>query len=499
MEVFIINEKKYKKLLKYLDSIFTLEKVEINPNGLMGVHYYGLIFDYYFNDSVISVEYLDIKDYFQSKYNLQYCDTKSLQEQYGEILPQKRCMVIESVYNILYLSHYKCQEIDTYCILNKIKNYLSRINIDVVEQKHVGVCINENSKIGDGFYCDVFKISDGVVKKQLKKIHISEENTCKRFKYEYEMMKKLKDCSKIVNVYDYNDSEKSYTMEECNECLYDYLKDKVDLELTEKLKIIDDILEAMKYAHDNNVIHRDLHLGNIMRLNNDFLVCDFGLGKDKDVVKSLISSATPKNSHLFLDPIGLQDFTQLDELSDIYSIGKIIDYIMCNGFNSTEHIFSFIVLKCTSRAKKDRYKNISEIQEAIKTQLKGEENLLKKEEINKKIELGFYDLDVQDYIIQLVKKNKLCNYIVNKKAKNIFKIILKMDMEKRFQIAKEINDNYISSTGYYGWDNYSLFGIIAYNIYINEKNNNIKQIYYEIIKKCATYRFEINDLLDKLI
>ena len=288
-------------------------------------------------------------------------------------------------------------------------------------------------------------------------------------------------------------------MEKCDEDLYDYLKSHVDLELSKKVKIINDILEAMKYAHEHNVIHRDLHLGNIMRQNDDFLIGDFGLGKDKEVIKSLITSATPKNNHWFLDPIGLQDFRLLDEYSDIFSIGKIIDFIMCNGFVSTNHIFSLIVLKCTSRDKKDRYRNISEIQEDIKKYLTGEEKIIKQEEINRKIGNVTFDLEVQEYLIKLVDTNKLCNYIVNQKCQNIYKIILKLDIEKRMKIAKEILDNYASATGYNGWSNYSLFGRLAYNLYINEKDNNIKLIYDQILKDCAEIRFDIKDLYDQLV
>lgn len=130
------------------------------------------------------------------------------------------------------------------------------------------------------------------------------------------------------------------------------------------LKIISDILEAMEYAHNKKIIHTDLHLGNIMRHNDDFLIGDFGLGKDEEVIKSLITSATPKNSHLFLDPIGLQDFRLLNKSSDIYSIGKIIEYIMCNGFISTNNIFSYITAKYTSREQSDKYQSINEIKES---------------------------------------------------------------------------------------------------------------------------------------
>lgn len=499
MEVSIITESAFKKLLEYLDNIFTKEKVEINSNGMMGLHYYGLIFEDYFSDSILSTQYLDINDYFHSEYELEYSDDKSLVEQYGLIPQEKRCKVIESLYNILYLSHFGNKEINIQCVLNKIKNYLFRLNIEIIEQEHIGIQVYQNSKIGEGYYSEVFKVTDGIVKKQLKKEHLSNENICKKFKYEYEMMNKLKECGKIVKVFDYNDSEKSYTMEQCDECLYDYLSSKIDLELSEKVKIINDILEAMKYAHDHNVIHRDLHLGNIMKLKDNFLICDFGLGKDKDVIRSLIISATPKNNHLFLDPIGLQDFRLLDEFSDIYSIGKIIEYIMCNGFISTNHIFSYIVLKCTSREKQDRYKNINEIQNDIQKYLEGEEKIIKQEEINKKIANGIFDLEVQEYIMRLVNSSKLCNYIVNQKNHNIYKIVLKLDIEKRMKIAKQIIDNYVSATGYMGWSNYSLFGSLAYNLYINEKDNSIKQIYKEVLDDCGKIRYDIKELCDQLV
>lgn len=496
---FKINEIEFRKLLEYLDNNFTKEKVEIDSNGLMGLHYYGLIFDDFFSDSVISTQYLDINDYISSEYKLEYYDDKSLLEQYQNIAQEKRCKVIEALYNILFLSHYTCKDINVQNILNKIKNFLVRQNFEINEQENIGVNIYKNNKMGEGYYCNVFKVNNGIVKKQLKKEHLSNENICKRFKYEFEMMEKLKDCSKIIKVFDYNDLEKSYTMEECDENLCDYLSSQIDLELSKKVKIINDILEAMKYAHDHNVIHRDLHLGNIMRNKDDFLIGDFGLGKDNEVIKSLITSATPKNSHWFLDPIGMQDFTLLDEYSDIYSIGKIIEYIMCNGFIPTDHIFSIIVLKCTSREKKDRYRNISEIQEDIKKYLKGEEDIIKQEEIKRKIEKGLFDYEVQEYVMQLVRLNKLCNYIINQKAQNIYKIILKFDAEKRSKVANEIFDNYVSATGYNGWSNYSLFGRLAYNLYINEKTSSIKQIYYEILSDCAKIRYDIKDLYDQLV
>lgn len=78
--MFQISEIEFKKLLEYLDKIFTKEKVEINSNGMMGLHYYGLIFEDYFSDSIIAVQYLDINDYLHTEYGIKYCDSKGLLE-----------------------------------------------------------------------------------------------------------------------------------------------------------------------------------------------------------------------------------------------------------------------------------------------------------------------------------------------------------------------------------------------------------------------------------
>ena len=87
----------------------------------------------------------------------------------------------------------------------------------------------------------------------------------KRLKYEFENTKKLCGCPNIISVYDFNDEECSYLMEKAEMDLYEYLKSQVGLSKKEKLKIIYDILKGMKFAHDNDIIHRDLHLGNILK------------------------------------------------------------------------------------------------------------------------------------------------------------------------------------------------------------------------------------------
>ena len=41
----------------------------------------------------------------------------------------------------------------------------------MIEHENVGIQIYQNSKLGEGYYCEVYKVTDGIVRKQLKKEH----------------------------------------------------------------------------------------------------------------------------------------------------------------------------------------------------------------------------------------------------------------------------------------------------------------------------------------
>ena len=61
-------------ILKFLDKCLTVEKVEIDSRGMYGTHYEGLILDVYFEDSILSIDYLNIEDYFLTTINYNYKD-----------------------------------------------------------------------------------------------------------------------------------------------------------------------------------------------------------------------------------------------------------------------------------------------------------------------------------------------------------------------------------------------------------------------------------------
>jgi len=93
--------------------------------------------------------------------------------------------------------------------------------------------------------------------------------------------------------------------------------------LKDAIKIINQICDALDYAHKKNIIHRDIKPNNIMLTKeNTVKILDFGLAKILEDVISLQtrSMGTP----FYVSPeqiIGDQNVLPIDHRADIYSLG----------------------------------------------------------------------------------------------------------------------------------------------------------------------------------
>ena len=374
-----------------------------------GFNYSGLILDYIFENSVYSIDYLDIEDMIKEKCGLEYKETISLIEQYQKIDDIPFIKLTETIANVMLKSSYSY--LDTKLIGNKIIKYIERNT----PAKVLKICsdvyeFQVSSKFNGGSYNDIIEINETTLKKIMKPEFAAQEQFVKRFKYEYEMMSKLSSSPYILKVFNYNEVENSYLMERCECDIYDFLKTSVSIEEKEIFHLFDDVLHGIKFAHDNSIIHRDLHLGNILKINNDFVLCDFGLGKDLSKDKSLKSSSTPKNGHVFMDPIGKVDFKKLDNTSDLYSVAKIFEYII--DITSSQINLDFIISKACSREKEKRYQTIDEFIEDYNTVKNKHIAEFKEKEFLINVRSNNLSANEVQEIIKLAKNNKLARYLV---------------------------------------------------------------------------------------
>lgn len=486
-------DKKFNKILEYFDNNFFEEKVEIYRDGTMGTHYDGLNFDYYLSESIYSIDYLSIEDYFESFANITYNEQESIYSQYSELSFESRLLVVGAILTLINISTYR-KELSKE-ITQKTLNYLNRLGIKIQEDNSIFV-ISTEIKLFEGSYCDIFTYNNQFYKKQLKNSFRSHESWIKRFKYEYENMIKLSDSPYVLKVFNYEKTTNSYLMEICDCNLYDYLKKNPFMSDEKLINLTFELIKGILDVHNAGIIHRDLHLGNILIKNNNIILSDFGLSKDTMIIHSLKSSTTPKNSHYFMDPIGLSDFTKLDKLSDIYSIGKIIDYITKDS--ALNQKLSYVINKASDRDRTKRYLSVRDMESDLKSiliELSEEEHI---KIIEKKISEGVNSPKVEDFILKLSRENQLAKYIVKKKLFNFWKLLKEFNDTNQALLLSNIEENYSEATGYGGFENYDLFANIMFNYIKNSSNMKLQRIAYWILEGCAQYRFNSKDRLDEI-
>lgn len=490
-ELVNVNNEEYIRLLDFFDKYLWDRKI-----GETNFNYNGLILDSYFDDSVLGIDYLNIEDYFNSNGGFNFNETEFLSEQFKDVSGDDRKLkLIENILNILKKSTYNKETSDD--IISKALVFLKRNGVIVNNIPDDLFKLMKNNIIDEGHYCYIIRYKNEILKKELKEVYKGNPEFQKRMKYEYENMQKLQNCSQVLNVYCYDSDNFSYLMEEADMNLFEYI-DKVEITFEQKIKIIYDMLKGMKYAHEHNIIHRDLHPGNILKIKNDFVISDFGLSKDESIERSLKSSSTKKTSHLFIDPSAHHDFRKLDKKSDIYSIGKLIDYILNARATKEENVFTFIVEKCTSRQKEKRYETVEQILSDIELKLKEQNGYFREKEILEKIQNGIFDMQVNEHLINLVKSDRICDYLVKYKLSSFGKIILQMKQIDQLSILEKINHGYEEATGYGKFENYDIFAKIAHDICLNTSEKKIYSIAKVILEGCAQYRFSAEKYLEKL-
>lgn len=150
-------------------------------------------------------------------------------------------------------------------------------------------------------YADIYEQkSIGFIIKKLKKENHNDKSICSRFKREFEIAKSLSSMHFIIDVYEFDDSSLSYSMEKADMTLDYYITNfEVDSEIKIKIKIIRLILYTISKVHEKDIIHRDLSPTNIYFSYGDIKIADFSLGKDSNVLYSKQTLNTNAAGQLF--------------------------------------------------------------------------------------------------------------------------------------------------------------------------------------------------------
>lgn len=96
----------------------------------------------------------------------------------------------------------------------------------------------------------------------------------------------------------------------------------------------------------------------------------------------------------------------MDQKSDVYSIGKIIDYVFTYNAQDTNHIFKIVVERCTSRTKELRYEGATNILNEIENIIMNKNQVQNREEIVYNIAGNHYDSQVHNFIMKLTDRER---------------------------------------------------------------------------------------------
>jgi len=154
--------------------------------------------------------------------------------------------------------------------------------------------------------------------------------------------------------------------------LYDELSDIV--EDHDRIRAIySSVLDAIEYAHNQGVIHRDLKPQNILlNSDEDVVVSDFGLGREFDAESTRQTlTGYGLGTPLYIAPEQINNAKNADERSDIFSLGRILHElytgnIFVSSFDTSvlPPEIAVLVRRCTNLDPVKRFQSVTDLKTA---------------------------------------------------------------------------------------------------------------------------------------
>ncbi|WP_329349407.1 serine/threonine protein kinase [Streptomyces sp. NBC_01261] len=140
------------------------------------------------------------------------------------------------------------------------------------------------------------------------------------------------------------------------------------------LGVIHEVIDGMEYAHGEGVIHRDLKPNNVLFLEGDWVVSDFGYCRNVNSESLRITDAEKLvGTTIYAAPEQYDDAHIVNETADVWAIGKILIHCLVwnmpppggNRLNEIPPEFKATVLRCVAEDPNDRFQNMSDLRESL--------------------------------------------------------------------------------------------------------------------------------------
>lgn len=256
--------------------------------------------------------------------------------------------------------------------------------------------------IGNGGFANVYRQkTTGLILKKLKDDFLTDIGIRSRFKREFNITKSLQGLFGIITVYSFDEGNCSYTMEPAETTLERYVLDN-RLNDETKLNSIRQILHIMTEVHKKDIIHRDISPNNIFIISGMLKIADFGLGKDLQVFTSHQTLHTNSvGQYFYCAPEQFMMLKDADKRSDVYSLGRVINFIMTGDARNSHHIYRSVTEKATNSDAAYRYEDAGQFSTFFEKAVQYHSKAENKEYVEKKIQNDVYDSDVESYIYEM--------------------------------------------------------------------------------------------------
>lgn len=449
-----------------------------------------------FRTSQLENDYLGLDYMIVEVANCDFVEDDSVINQMKGIEFDKRVLVLECFLNVFYYND------DFKKIGETIWKTLSRNGFIITESSgYISIRITDvEVDYKEGTYCKVIFIDDDFVIKQLKEEYWDDLDIVSRFKNEFKIMNRLSRDDRFLKVFDFDGNSNLFFMQRAGCNLFEFLEEN---RLTYELRVdfAMQLLSIVCYAFEDGTTHRDLHIGNVLVEGKKIFITDFGLGKNKYHPRSkMTKSNTTLNYNEFIAPEVKISLSNSSDKSEVYSVGKVIDYIMTNAYSVNEHFLLNITEKAYSADPNRRHSNVIELSKDINDLLLYNDKKVSIEDIEEKISEGIYSQIVEEYLLDLVNSQSLASKIVTNNWKKLYKIIDLLGGTKQERIVGHIEDKFIGATRYGKWSDYDTFGILSYNILIKCKNVTFKTKVFaiKVFSYCADTRYSLSSYDDDI-
>lgn len=270
-----------------------------------------------------------------------------------------------------------------------------------------------------------------------------------------------------------------------------------------KINCIRQILFVMKEVHERDVIHRDISANNIFIISGVIKIADFGLGKDLKVFTSHQTIHTnAMGQFYYCAPEQFMMLKDADKRSDVYSLGRVINFIMTEDPTNSHHIFRSVAEKASNSDAAYRYANAGQLLNYFEKAVKYNSQAENKQRIEDKIKCNVFDDEIENYYIYNLSSDDMAKKLQDTKNRFSDALLRFMDIDDRHAqyIIQSIDNSYQSVCGR-SFEAYDVYASFAYAVIQRAYEFVVKEIASNILRYIAwdVNRFSAQHMVNNLI